>query len=300
MAAGKLKLVINPIKELLLFPLMFLNVIANFYSACLRLLRPSLSSVWLDKQREKNLKLTQTVRHWSASGEIKIQLFTPNSICKYRADTFSTKEPETLEWIDKHGGDGALFDIGANVGLYSIYYAATKKSNVYAFEPSVFNLALLAKNIYANNLQHKIKMITTPLTKENQFADFTLSTIEEGGALSSFGVDYGHDGAPLNKAFTYQTLGLSLDFLMQNKILPEYPKMIKIDVDGIEHLILSGAVETLRNPVCRTVLIEVNDDFKEQSEAVAEILTGCGFSLTQPEQPSTGKIAVNYNQIWTK
>ena len=35
-----------------------------------------------------------------------------------------------------------------------------------------------------------IKIVTNPLTNENQFSDFTLSSIEEGGALSAFGVDY--------------------------------------------------------------------------------------------------------------
>ena len=45
-----------------------------------------------------------------------------------------------------------LFDIGANIGLYSIYYAKTKTGPVYAFEPSVFNLTLLARNIFINDV----------------------------------------------------------------------------------------------------------------------------------------------------
>jgi FkbM family methyltransferase len=303
MTIGKLSLLKGPIKELILLPLTFLNLIASFYNICLKLLKPSLVYAWTDKMRDKNLKLTKTIFHPSSSGGLKIQLFTPNMVCRARANTFSTKEPETLEWIDKHGGDGVLFDIGANVGLYSIYYAASKKSNVYAFEPSVFNLAVLTKNIYANKLQDRIKIITNPLTEENQFADFSLSTIEEGGALSAFGVDYGQDGLSMSKVLSYQTMGLSLDFLMQHKILPEYPKMIKIDVDGIEHLILAGAMETLKHPTCKTVLIEVNNDFKHQSENIAQMLRCCGFSLEQRHQKpisSSENSLGTCNQIWIK
>ena len=76
----------------------------------------------------------------------------PNKLNNYRVDTFSTKEPETLDWIDKITENSIIWDIGANVGLYSIYAAKSKNCKVYAFEPSVFNLELLARNIYINNL----------------------------------------------------------------------------------------------------------------------------------------------------
>ena len=198
----------------------------------------------------------------------RLTFSTPNNLSLWRAQIFSINEPETLEWLDESKSDGVFFDIGANVGLYSLYYAATKKGTVYAFEPSVFNLSLLAKNIYENGLHDQIKIITNPLTQQNQFADFALSTIEEGGAMSAFGVDHDHDGKPINKSLIYQTLGLSLDFLIANNIIAERPSLIKIDVDGIEHLILAGAIETLKHPTCRSVLIETNNTFLEQEKSI--------------------------------
>ncbi len=102
-------------------------------------------------------------------------------------------------------------------------------------------MPLLAKNIYENKLQDKIKIITNPVTQYNQFENFNLSTIEEGEALSAFGVNYGHD-AKLLKKMSYQTLGFSLDFLLKNKIIKNFPNYLKIDVDGIEHLILAGSI----------------------------------------------------------
>ena len=291
------------IKNLILLPLIVLNGLASTYCLLINNISKGFGSFWLDKQVDKNHSLKQIVTHSNKNKTIKLSLFTPNWICRYRADSFSTKEPETLEWIDNSEENGVLFDIGANVGLYSLYYSGSNKGKAYAFEPSVFNLALLAKNIFENNLQNKIKIITNPLTQSNQFANFTLSTIEEGGALSAFGVEYGHDGEKITKSLSYQTLGLSLDFLLHNKIISDYPSLIKIDVDGIEHLILAGAVETLKHPFCKKVLIEINNSFTEQVESATKILLDCGFQLKEKRQSEitgVGKFSETFNQIWVK
>ena len=291
------------IKFLLISPLKLLSYIASFYASLLETIKGGLSNYWLECEAEKNSLRKQTISHLQNGKTVKLELFTPNLVCRDRANTFSTKEPETLEWIDESESDGVFFDIGANVGLYSLYYGATKKGNVYAFEPSVFNLSLLARNIYENKLQDQIKIITNPLTQKNEFADFALSTIEEGGAMSAFGVDHDHDGKPINKSLIYQTLGLSLDFLIANNIIVERPSLIKIDVDGIEHLILAGAIETLKHPTCRSVLIETNNTFLEQEKSIHKILAECGFSLKEKRQSEMfvdSKYQNIYNAIWCK
>ncbi|MGE3974369.1 MAG: FkbM family methyltransferase [Bdellovibrionales bacterium] len=291
-------------KAILLIPLLVIHFFGKMYSTLLQLIKPNLGFYWCDTIAAENKNLIQEVIHKSTTqGEAKLKIYTPNWICRYRVTSFSTKEPETLEWIDQYGGNGPLFDIGANVGLYSMYFAATKKQKVYAFEPSFFNLALLAKNIYVNNLQDRIHVVANPLSETNQFSKFSLSTTEEGGALSTFGVDFGYDGKALQKSLEYKTLGFSLDYLISQKIVPELPAMIKVDVDGIEHLILAGAVETLKSPICRTVLIEVNQSFQEQATKISELLKSCGFSPelnNLPSQIGTGEFSEVSNQIWVK
>ena len=285
------------IKKLLLFPLEILNIIVLAYTFLLGLINSNLKYVWIQRQVEVNNNRSQEVTHSTSIGKNEqLNFFVPNWLCKYRADTFSSKEPETLKWIDDYGDDGVLFDIGANIGLYSIYYAKTKNNNVYAFEPSFFNLPLLAKNINSNNLQDKIHIITNPLSDTIQFADFNLSSMDEGHALSAFGVNFDQYGDQLQKVFSYKTSGYPLDFLLAQKILPEIPKMIKIDVDGIEHLVLSGAKETLKNQKCKTVLIEINDMFKEQFNKTESILTECNFTLKEKHRTAGD----TYNQIWHK
>ena len=95
-----------------------------------------------------------------------IYLSTPNFLMRYRHKTFFSKEPETIKWIDEFKKGSTFFDIGANIGLYSIYAAEVKNSSVYAFEPSFFNLEFLARNIYYNKLVQKISIIPIALSAQ--------------------------------------------------------------------------------------------------------------------------------------
>jgi len=294
----KIKLLL---KEALKTPLLLLAVISNFYSLLLNLIKPGIGYFLQDSFTNKNQSRTQKISHICQNGSLfEGSIYTPNNTCRIRANNFSTKEPETLAWIDQYGGDGALFDVGANIGLYSIYYASTKKSAVVAFEPSFFNVAELAKNIAINKLTGLIKIVTNPLTNFNQFAEFSLSSIDIGGSQSAFGVDYGFNGEAIEKFLTYQTLGFTLDELFHIGALKDYPTLIKIDVDGIEHLILSGAVNTLKNPICRSVLIEVLDAFTEQASVVKEIMENAGFTLKAKMHSDMLNADDSYNQIWVK
>ena len=76
----------------------------------------------------------------------KIIFFVPNFLTNWRVDTYFSKEPETLEWIDSFDMKEKLifWDIGANIGLYSIYNSLKHpKSTTIAFEPSSLNLRIL-------------------------------------------------------------------------------------------------------------------------------------------------------------
>lgn len=245
------------------------------------------------------------ISHTSTSKKVvKIKLTTPNSINYYRATTFSSKEPETLNWIDEFGGKGRIFfDIGANVGLYSLYYAKQFSEKVYAFECSIFNLKLLGINAYINDLSDLITIMPMPLTNQVVHSSFNLSTMVEGGALSTFGEEFGHDGLPLDINFKFKTIGVPLDFLFTSGVVKDQPSLLKIDVDGIEHLILSGAVQVLKNPNLLSVLVEVNDKFDNLSTQVSEILTSSGFSFQEKQHSAMfncGDFSNSYNQIWIR
>jgi len=78
---------------------------------------------------------------------------------------------------------------------------------------------------------------------------------------------------------------------------------MKIDVDGIERLILSGVRSALRAPTLRSVLVEVNDEFRELASEVARHLAEAGFQLKakrHAEVFDSGHFATSFNQIWVR
>ena len=78
-------------------------------------------------------------RHKSVlHNNIKMNFTVPNQLNQFRVNTFSEKEPETLEWIDTFPDNSTLWDIGANVGLYSIYAAKKEKLSSICFRTICF------------------------------------------------------------------------------------------------------------------------------------------------------------------
>lgn len=56
------------------------------------------------------------------------------STTRMRASSFETKEPETIRWINIFREGEKLLDIGANIGIYSLY-SALKGLYVISVEP---------------------------------------------------------------------------------------------------------------------------------------------------------------------
>jgi len=239
----------------------------------------------------------KSVRH----NNLEMNFAVPNQLNHFRIDTFSTKEPETLEWLDSIPEDSTLWDVGANIGLYSVYAAKARNCRVFAFEPSVFNLELLARNIYLNDLQEKVTIIPVALTDKMGTNKMRLTTTDWGGALSSFGKNISWDGKSHEDRFSFQTFGCSMDQAVSIFKLPQ-PDFIKMDVDGIEHFILQGG-ENVLNKI-NSILIEINDDFKEQAVNSRKFLEAAGLSFKEKRHGEISDkstiYSMVYNQIWIR
>ena len=212
----------------------------------------------------------------------KITFFCPSEFSVGRINSLFTKEPETLDWIKGFNNqeNNIFWDIGANIGLYSIYSKiVNEKLKVISFEPSTFNLNLLSRNISINSYEKDISIFPIALSdKKNYFSIFNETYLLEGASMSTFDNDFGYDSniiIPQNKS---KIFGTNIDELINSKIL-EVPDYIKIDVDGMEHLILLGAKETLKDKNIKSILIELNLDFKMQHDTCTKILETNGFKL---------------------
>ena len=217
-----------------------------------------------------------------------------------RLNYYSTKEPETLSWIENFNERSVFWDIGANIGLYTCYAAKLKNSKVYAFEPSIFNLEILAKNIFTNKISKNVSIISFPLFDTLKETEFKMSMTDWGGSVSTFGENYKHDGSELKKEFNYNTVGMSMDECC-DVLKMKQPDYIKIDVDGIEHLILKGGTETLKKT--KSVLVEVDENFVLQVEKTSEYLKKAGLKLKKKlhsDLIDKSKFSSVFNQIWER
>lgn len=229
------------------------------------------------------------------------EFFIPNRLNYWRATTLLTKEPETILWIENFDDNSIFWDIGANIGLYTCFAAKEKKSNVVAFEPSPFNLELLSKNVFFNNLSDKITILPISLNDKSKISQFNMTSIESGGAMSTFDKKYGDDGKNFNSTFNYKSLGVSGNDLIK-KFNFTKPNYIKIDIDGIEHIVLEGMGEILDET--KSILIEVNIKFKEKKAFIKKFLESQNFILKEQKQSDLIKNSKThsnvFNQIWIK
>ncbi len=237
----------------------------------------------------------------------KIKFFVPNSTTFWRVNTFFSKEPETLKWIDNFDNSNkfVFWDIGSNIGLYSIYNSIKNPDSIsIAFEPSTSNLRILSRNISLNNLEKKIKIFTNPLTnRENEFLLMNEESFIEGGAMNTFGENFNFEGKLFTSKMKYQLLGTNINYLVKNNIL-EIPDYIKIDVDGIEHLILFGGNMYLKDPKIKSILIEINENFKDQHSSILKIMKENNFKFYNKYKAYNAdknkKFSLTFNYIFIK
>ena len=129
------------------------------------------------------------------------------------------------------------------------------------------------------------------------------SDFREGGALHSFGKNIDFQGKKINIKNNYTIYGFNSDFLM-NTLEFKIPNYIKIDVDGLEHVILEGANKVLSNENLRSLLIEINENYNEQLKSVKNIMQKYNFKLIGKEQSKFIKISEpfknSFNYIFSR
>jgi FkbM family methyltransferase len=200
---------------------------------------------------------------------------------RYRARACA-KEPWTIEWLEREVRPGdALYDIGANVGVYSIIGAKLLRNRgaVIAFEPGYASYARLCENIALNGVPGLVVPFPLPLWSEAGIVSFKYRSLEPGQSrhrmwrnersLSGEHEDGGDNVHPV--------VAVTLDQAIEVLKIPP-PTLIKLDVDGAELHVLTGALRTLARPNLRSLLIEIE---RKQTDAVVSLLAESGLSLTE-------------------
>jgi len=200
---------------------------------------------------------------------------------RHRLESFFTKEPETIRWIDElmQPGD-TFFDVGANVGVFTLYATLRHRGGLHvrAFEPAYHNYYRLCRNLSLNRAQNSLAYCLALGDKESS-ATLHLVSNDSGSASHAFAAGVSQrEGA--RTVFEQGSVTIALDTLIASYGFP-LPQHIKIDIDGYEEGFINGATETLGNREVRSVLIEVTDSGGSK-ERITEALRRAGFGAEHP------------------
>ena len=165
-----------------------------------------------------------------------------------------------------------VVDVGANIG-YNTLYAAHKvgpKGRVYAIEPSQDNLAVLYANLFANKLKN-IFVLPYAASSTPEVKQFFLR-----GDVSAVNSLF-QDNFYADVTDTVKVLAAPLDDL-----IPGFPDVVKIDVEGAELEVLQGMSRILQSPKLR-LIVEWHPTLQQAAghapDALPRQLLDLGFTL---------------------
>ncbi len=185
-----------------------------------------------------------------------------------RAHGSYTGEPDMVEWLKTvlKPGD-VLWDIGANVGAYSILAAKLcPGASVVSFEPFIPNFAHLWENIVLNEVTSQVFPVCAGLTDKTTPTALAVSDPRAGSSDHQVG----KAGGKLQQG----VIAARGDDLRAQLGLAS-PTLLKLDIDGIEVAAVEGLRETLRTPELREVMIEIEQGKSE--EPVQALCEAAGF-----------------------
>jgi len=212
---------------------------------------------------------------------------------RIRANGLLRREPDTLEWIETFEPEDVFWDIGSNIGVFTLYAGIVASTRVVAFDPLPQNYGALTQNIALNGLTEKVQPFCIAISDETILAPLhiTAQSNTAGGAGCSFGSNIDNYGQVLPTIIKHPTLGYSIDAFLETFDVP-FPTHIKIDIDGIQEKVILGAKKTMRDPRLKTVMVELQRNNipmgKKANDIILKELEEAGFHCikTAPATPN--------------
>ena len=190
-----------------------------------------------------------------------------------RAMTMLTRQPATIAWINGFEANSVFWDVGANIGVYTLYAALRRDIRVAAFEPAAVNYFLLSANCEANKFDDRVQCLLVGLGRERSVARLEVSQFVAGKSFSFLGKDQPYMGRQA-------ALVMSMDQLIEDYGLA-CPNYIKIDVPGISEDVISGGERCARKDV-REIHIELTTS--KGGRRIADMLTQYRLRRIQPRR----------------
>lgn len=170
--------------------------------------------------------------------------------------------------------DGAIIDVGANIGNHTVYFGKFFKNPVFAIEPVEANFQLLETNISNNDLTSRV----TPIRAVAWDHPSTFSMSQ--GIPSNFGTFKATEQHHKDGVVPGDTLG--------NLIGDTSVALLKVDVEGAEDSVIRGAISLISK---YKPLIVAESHTPQAFRAINALLSPIGYEVL-----AEGGRSVNY--IW--
>jgi len=237
---------------------------------------------------ERFFRNRRLLRHMPASFGKRAIYVSPDAALRWLRPGDAAFEQVLLDAADAFVAKGVVvWDIGANVGAFTLAAAHRSGAPVLAVEADSFLVELLrATQAHPGNADLEIDILPVAISDSSGVARFRIA----GRGRASNGLDTGQLSTQHGESRAVQSMpALSLDDL-----LPHFPApcFVKVDVEGAELLVLAGASRLL-SEIRPIIFIEVGRDTFSQA---SEILQAARYDLfdgdeteapRSPARPST-------------
>jgi FkbM family methyltransferase len=140
-----------------------------------------------------------------------------------------------------------FFDIGANIGSYTVLASGHVAAKTFAFEPIPSTFQKLEKNIRVNGINHLVKAFNVGIGSQKDTLIFTSSLDTVNHVVPDYQKETSENTIQVNTITIDETVS-------QNDV----PILVKIDVEGFETEVINGMKSTLSNEKLKAIIIELN------------------------------------------
>lgn len=182
----------------------------------------------------------------------------------------------TLAWLQVADKSSVIFDVGSNIGYYSLISAKSKqkdpKTKIVGFEANPYLAEIANKNMAINwkaDIAHveNMAIVSSDRTVELTILDDFIgcSSLADEDKLKS----YLSDEMDVRVEKKLQVEGVSIDSYCQKNNI-EAINLIKLDIEGLEHEAYDGASEVIKNSPDLVMFIEFTHNAYDDARAFYE------------------------------